>query len=105
LPICPFQQVFQNTYLFGVFSPLNGDSFLLQKSHCCSSTFQAFLDNFSKHHENEFKILVLDNGAFHKAQSLKIPENIGLLFLPPYSPALNPAASIWAFMKTNFLRL
>ena len=32
----------------------------------------------------------LDNGAFHKAKKLVIPENIMLLFIPPYSPELNP---------------
>ena len=30
--------------------------------------------------------MFLDNGAFHKAKGLKIPENIVLIFLPPYSP-------------------
>ena len=46
--------------------------------------------------------MVLDNGAFHKAKTLKIPENIGLLFLPPYSPELNPAENIWALLKRKF---
>ena len=46
--------------------------------------------------------MVLDNGAFHKAKALKIPENIGLLFLPPYSPELNPAENIWAILKRKF---
>ena len=43
--------------------------------------------------------MVLDNGAFHKAKTLKIPDNIGLIFLPPYSPELNPAANIGAILK------
>ncbi len=46
--------------------------------------------------------MVLDNGAFHKAKSLKIPQNVGLIFLPPYSPELNPAEKIWFTMKRNF---
>ena len=45
--------------------------------------------------------MVLDNGAFHKAKALKIPENTGLIFLPPYSPELNPAENIWAILKKN----
>jgi transposase len=44
----------------------------------------------------------LDNGAFHKAASLQIPINIALLFLPPYSPELNPAEKIWALLKRKF---
>ena len=44
----------------------------------------------------------LDNGAFHKVKSLIIPENIILIFLPPYSPELNPAEKIWAKFKRDF---
>jgi transposase len=47
----------------------------------------------------EFKILILDNGAFHHAKSLQIPDNMALIFLPPYSPELNPAEKIWRYFK------
>ena len=46
--------------------------------------------------------MVLDNGRFHKAKRLIIPENIVLVFLPPYSPELNPAEKIWAKYKREF---
>jgi len=46
--------------------------------------------------------MVLDNGAFHKAKKLEIPDNIKLLFLPPYSPELNPAEKMWARFKRTF---
>jgi len=47
----------------------------------------------------EFKILLLDNGAFHHAQSLIIPNNMAFIFLPPYSPELNPAEKMWRYFK------
>lgn len=46
--------------------------------------------------------MVLDNGRFHKAKKLVIPENIVLVFLPPYSPELNPAEKIWAKYKRMY---
>lgn len=101
-PICSFQQVFQYTYLFGAFSPLNGDRFLLELPYCNADSFQSFLNQFSAHNKEEFKIVVLDNGAFHKAKKLNIPHNMALLFLPPYSPELNPAEKIWQFLKRKF---
>jgi transposase len=101
-PICPFHQVFKSTYLFGAFSPINGDKFLLELPFCNSDAFQKYLNEFSAHNHNEFKIIVLDNGAFHKAKELIIPENIALIFLPPYSPELNPAEKIWAHLKRSF---
>lgn len=64
--------------------------------------FQFFLDEMAAQNPDEFKIMVLDNGAFHKAKSLNIPQNIALIFLPPYSPELNPAEKIWAHLKRKF---
>lgn len=101
-PVCTFQQVFEYVYLFGAFSPITGMQFQLEMPRCTTDTFQLFLHEFSKQQPNEYKIMVLDNGAFHKAKSLKIPDNIFLLFLPPYSPELNPAEKIWQHIKRKF---
>lgn len=70
--------------------------------NCNADNFQVFLHEFSKHNEHVFNIMVLDNGAFHKAKSLNIPDNIGLLFLPSYSPELNPAENMWQRLKRKF---
>ncbi len=101
-PICPFHQVFQSLYLFGAFSPIDGNHFLLTMPNCNSLNFQLFLEEFSKVRTDELKVIILDNGAFHKAKRLVIPENIILIFLPPYSPELNPAENIWAKFKRDF---
>lgn len=72
------------------------------KSHkSATNTFQIYLNEFSKHNPDDFKIIVLYNGAFHKAASLIIPENIALIFLPLYSPELNPSEKMWAMLKEN----
>jgi len=101
-PVCTVHQVFKSTYLFGAFSPINGDSFLLELPNCCTETFQVFLNEFSQQNPNELKLIVLDNGAFHKAHALIIPDNIFLIFLPPYSPELNPADKMWQKIKRDF---
>jgi transposase len=101
-PVCKFQQVFLSTWLFGAFSPIDGDSFLLELPHCNGNTFQVYLDEFAKQRPAELKVMVLDNGAFHKAKKLVIPANIRLVFLPPYNPELNPAEKIWAKLKRSF---
>jgi len=72
---------------------------MLDLPFCNASTFQVFLDEFSLETPKEFKIIFLDNGAFHKAKLLVIPENIYLYFLPPYSPELNPAEKVWWLLK------
>src|SRR5699024_8943293 len=86
----------------GAFSPLDGDMFCLELPNCNSDLFQVYMNQMSLHRPFEFKIIVLDNGAFHKAKSLQIPENIALIFLPPYSPELNPAEQMWQKYKRSF---
>lgn len=78
---------------------------MLEMPQCNAANFQVFLDELSHTHKEQHNIIVLDNGAFHKAKSLVIPKNISLLFLPPYSPELNPAEKIWAKFKRAFTNL
>jgi transposase len=40
-------------------------------------------------------ILVLDNAGWHGPEGLAVPEGISLVFLPPYSPELQPAEHLW----------
>lgn len=94
--------MFQSTYLFGAFSPINGASFLLELPYCNTDCFELFLNEFSLIKPEELKVIVLDNGAFHKAKRLKVPHNIILVFLPPFSPELNPAEKMWAKFKRAF---
>jgi transposase len=98
-PLMSYQHKFKNFYLFGAFSPITGTHFTLELPKCNSDCFQLYLDEFSQQHPEEFKIVFLDNGAFHKAKELDIPPNIALLFIPPYSPELNPAEKMWRYFK------
>ena len=98
-PVAPFVHRFDNLYLFGAFSPITGSSCLLEMPHCNSQTFQVFINHMSLQDPGEFKILILDNGAFHHAKSLQIPGNMAFIFLPRYSPELNPAEKMWRYFK------
>ena len=64
-----------------------------------SSLFQLFLEQWAATAPAHFHLLVLDNGAFHKAHALRLPPNVGLLFLPPYAPELNPIERPWRDLK------
>lgn len=100
-PVAPFLHRFDNLYLFGAFSPITGRKYLLELPNCNSHCFQIFLDHMGRSNPEEFKIILLDNGAFHHAKKLAIPDNIYLLFLPPYCPELNPAEKVWRYIKDN----
>ncbi len=50
------------------------------------------------------QIVIMDNAAFHKTKRTKeLIEKAGcrLLFLPPYSPQLNPIEKFWAHFKNK----
>jgi len=56
---------------------------------------QIFLDEVVARYPNNRIIRVLDGVGWHKSGSLRIPDNLRLLNLPPYSPGLNPVEHIW----------
>lgn len=41
-------------------------------------------------------VLVLDQAGWHTSKALTVPEGLHLLFLPPYSPELQPAEHLWS---------
>jgi len=50
------------------------EPFYAGTAQCNSMLFQLFLNEFSKQNPEELKLMVLDNGAFHKAKRLVIPK-------------------------------
>lgn len=39
--------------------------------------------------------MLLDGAGWHTSQALHLPDHLRLLFLPPYSPELNPQEHLW----------
>jgi len=52
---------------------------------------------------NRHVVLILDQAGWHVAKALKVPDNLTLLHLPPYSPELNPIERLWAYLKSHYL--
>ena len=49
-------------------------------------------------------VLLLDRAGWHQTGGmLRVPKNISLFHLPPYSPELHPAENIWQFLRQNHL--
>lgn len=101
-PIVTFQQEFKNTYLYGSYSPLDGDAVVCEISSVSCKAFEAYLNELSKHRPKQYKIVIIDNARFHTTTNIKVPENIKLINIPPYSPELNPSEQVWKYIKDRF---
>jgi len=101
-PIVKYQHAFTNTYLYGSYSPINGDSFVWEINGTDNKVFEAYLQAFSKHNQKEYKVVIIDNAGFHSTKHINIPDNIFLLNIPPYCPELNPCEKIWHHLKSRF---
>jgi transposase len=75
---------------------------------CDTNLFNVWLEQVLIPELKPGQTLILDNASFHKsAESRKLVEKAGckLMFLPPYSPDLNPIEKYWANMKTKVREL
>jgi transposase len=100
-PIGKIQHQFESFYLYGAVEPTTGESFFLELPWLNTENFQVFLNEFSSTYKETLNIVILDNGRFHKARALRIPNNIVFVFLPPYSPELNPIERFWQDIKDD----
>jgi len=62
-----------------------------------------FLAELSQEYSSDKLALIMDGAGWHKSSDLKVPENIKIFFLPPYSPELNPVERLWLYIKQRIL--
>lgn len=69
---------------------------------CNTELFETWVKDFLIKELQPGQCVVMDNASFHKSQRTKeLIESVGckIIFLPPYSPDLNPIEKFWANMK------
>ena len=67
-----------------------------------SALFEYWFENMLLLELSAGYVIVMDNAAFHRKKVLRnFVSKVGchLLFLPPYSPDLNPIERLWAWIK------
>lgn len=94
-PSVPCHHTREYRYAYGAVEPKTGDSFFLVMPFCNTDCMNLFLSELSKKFPKDKILLVCDGASWHKSGTLKIPENIELIFIPPYTPEMNPIEQIW----------
>jgi transposase len=100
----PVNPRYQNFYIFSGVSPITGDSFSLFLPSVNTQTMNIYLDELSKAFTDSNIKLIMDQAGWHKSQGLRVPDNIQIEFLPPYSPELNPVERLLKWLKTHVCR-
>lgn len=98
-PLGTCQHGYANTWLYGTVAPASGDAFTLILPKLNTTNMQVFIDAFAAAYPSTFNVLLLDNSAVHTTERLRLPANVALVFLPPYSPELNPVERLWQDLR------
>lgn len=86
-------------WLYGAAEPKGGRSFFFELSHLDHICFSQYLSLLSQAYPEELLIIQVDNAPAHTSVEVEIPENIILLFQPPYCPEVNPIERVWEYLK------
>jgi len=98
------QLIREYIYLYGAVCPKDGTCVYLIMPTSDTACFQAFLNALSRRFARQDILLVLDGAPNHRSSKLVIPNNIELLFLPPYSPELNPKENLWDEIREKIFK-
>ncbi len=102
-PSVPCHMVREYTYAYAAVSPSDGVLvYLVLSLWSMPHAMSLFISEVSLRHPNEFIIMVMDKAGWHKAKDLKVPQNMRIIFLPPFSPELNPAEHLWEEIREKW---
>lgn len=89
--------------VIGMVCPRSGEFFAIEASHSDSATYQAFLDEADRSisFQRTTNILIMDNASWHRSKTTNW-HSWQPMYLPPYSPDLNPIERIWLTMKARW---
>jgi transposase len=96
-----------NKERYSIIAALNGKQIkapFVFKGNTNSNVFNSWLEKFLVPELQPNQVVIMDNAAFHKkAKTAEIIAKAGckLLYLPPYSPDMNPIEPYWAITKNR----
>ena len=97
-PVAPVQPRAEWTYVYGFVRPTTGERYWLLPPTVSGAAFSAALREFAAGvgaGPGKRVVLVLDGAGWHSGARVAVPEGLHLVFLPPYSPELQPVERLW----------
>lgn len=94
-PTVPCQIVREYTYAYAAVCPQDGKMVSLVLPYATTECMNIFLQEVADRFPEDYIVMVMDRAAWHTSKMLKLPMNIEIFPLLPYSPELNPVENIW----------
>lgn len=97
-PVVAVRPRYEWVWVYGFVRPKTGRTEWLLFPLVNKELFSTALEHYAKAVDagpSKQVILVLDQAGWHTSDEVAIPEGIHLMFLPSYSPELQPAERLW----------
>ncbi len=89
-------------YVYGFVRPSTGESEFWLLPTVNAEAFSEVLRRFARLRgsgEGKLLLVVLDRAGWHVSGRVEVPEGVRLVFLPPYSPELQPVERVWPLVN------
>lgn len=97
-PLVRVEHRFKWLYVLGFVHPASGQTEWQFASTVNNAVMSVALQTFAQAvgaGPTKRIVLVLDRAGYHISPQVQIPDGLHLIFLPPYSPELQPAEHLW----------
>ena len=103
-PLVPVQPGYRNLYLYSAVDSLSGNNFTLLLPWVNTEIMNFYLEQLALAYPDETLWVIMDQAGWHMSHDLNVPPAIRLIYLPPYSPELNPVERLWRWLRRNACR-
>jgi putative transposase len=102
-PKVPRQVIRESCYVYAAVAPEQGLMTSLILPSADTAMMNLFLAQVAQDFAEYFIVMQVDQAGWHWAKDLQVPENIRLIFQPPYSPEVNPVEHLWEELREKYL--
>jgi transposase len=103
-PVAVVKPGYQSFFAYSAVCPATGEDATLFLPKVNTDTMSYFLAHMADVLKGRECLLVMDRAGWHCSKELKVPPNIEIVHLPPYSPELNPVERLWQWLKRHAIR-
>ena len=97
-------QRYQSAYIFGAVCPARDTGAALVITHVSVAAMNLLLEEVATQlPPGTHAVMLIDNAGWHTANEIRVPPNISLVNLPPYSPELNAIERVWQYLRDRYL--